>query len=64
VTAYRNTITACYREPYRVRRDAGGFVDFVTADKVTVELVGSAHDDEAASRRVYDKISRVRDGTD
>jgi hypothetical protein len=64
VSAYRNTITACYRESYRARPDASSRVGFVTADKVTAELVGGAHDDKAAGGRVYDKISWVRDGTD
>ena len=64
VSAYRNTITACYREPHRTPRDASSRVGFVAADKVTAELVGGAHGDEAASCRVYDKVSWVRDGTD
>ena len=39
-------------------------VSEVAADEVTPELVRGVHNDEAASRRVYDKITRPSDGTD
>jgi hypothetical protein len=64
VSAYRNTITARYRESHCARRHADSRVGFVTADKVTAELVGGAHDDKAAGGRVHDKVSWVSDGTD
>jgi hypothetical protein len=64
VSAYRNTITACYRESCRVRHDARSLVGFVAADKVAAKFVGGAHDDKAAGGRVHDKVSRIRDGTD
>jgi hypothetical protein len=41
-----------------------GVVSEIAADEVTPELVRGVHDDEAASRRVYDKITRPSDGTD
>ena len=41
-----------------------GVVSEVAANEVAPELVRSVHDDEAASRRVYDKITRPSDGTD
>src|SRR6516164_6773708 len=41
-----------------------GVVSEVAADEVTPELARGVHDDEAASRRVYDKIIRPSDGTD
>jgi hypothetical protein len=41
-----------------------GVVSEVAADEVTPELVRGVHNDEAASRRVYDKITRPSDGTD
>ena len=41
-----------------------GVVSEVAADEVTPELVRGVHDDEAASRRVYDKITRPSDRTD
>ena len=41
-----------------------GVVSEVAADEVTPELVRGVHDDEAASRRVYDKITRPSNGTD
>ena len=39
-----------------------GVVNEVAADEVTPELVRGVHDDEAASRRVYDKITRPSNG--
>ena len=41
-----------------------GVVSEVAADEVAPELVRGVHDDEAASRRVYDKITRPSNGTD
>src|SRR6516165_3594385 len=41
-----------------------GVVSEVAADEVAPELVRGVHDGEAASRRVYDKITRPSDGTD
>jgi hypothetical protein len=41
-----------------------GLVNEVAADEVTPELVRGVHGDEAASRWVYDKITRPSDGTD
>jgi hypothetical protein len=39
-------------------------VSEIAAHEVTPELVRGVHDDEAASRRVYDKITRPSDRTD
>jgi hypothetical protein len=41
-----------------------GCVSEVATDEVTPELVRGVHDDEAARRRVYDKITRPSNGTD
>jgi hypothetical protein len=41
-----------------------GVVSEVAADEVAPELVRGVHDDEAASRRVYDKITRPSNGID
>ena len=35
-----------------------GIVSEVAADEVTPELTRGVHDDEAAGRRVYDKVAR------
>jgi len=59
----RNPITV-HREPCRARCSTGNLVGFVAADKVTAKFVGGAHNDEAACCRVYDKVSRIRNGTD
>ena len=39
-------------------------VNEIAADELTPELVRGVHDDEAAGRRVYDKITGPRNGTD
>src|SRR6516162_2043551 len=41
-----------------------GVVSEVAADEVASELVRGVHDDEAAGRRIYDKITRPSDRTD
>jgi hypothetical protein len=59
-----SAIRAHYRESYRVRRGSSNVASFVAADKITAKFVRGAHNDEAACSRVYNKVSRIRNGTD